>query len=64
MNGLKPVIDRVFPFEQAPEALRIWRAATHVGKVVDLSRLAPVVDRDRDLLPLVRPGTSPASGSP
>ena len=34
VTGLRPVIDRVFPFEQAPEALRHLRAAGHVGKVV------------------------------
>ena len=33
-SGLKPVIDRVFPFDQAPEALRHLQAAGHVGKVV------------------------------
>jgi NADPH:quinone reductase-like Zn-dependent oxidoreductase len=33
-NGLKPVIDRVFPFDQARDALRHLQAAAHVGKVV------------------------------
>jgi NADPH:quinone reductase-like Zn-dependent oxidoreductase len=33
-SGLKPVIDRVFPFAQAREALRHLQAARHVGKVV------------------------------
>jgi NADPH:quinone reductase-like Zn-dependent oxidoreductase len=33
-EGLRPVIDRVFPFEQAPDALRYLQAAQHVGKVV------------------------------
>jgi NADPH:quinone reductase-like Zn-dependent oxidoreductase len=33
-NGLKPVIDRVFPFDDAREALRHLQGATHVGKVV------------------------------
>jgi NADPH:quinone reductase-like Zn-dependent oxidoreductase len=33
-NGLKPAIDRVFPFDQAREALRYLQAAEHVGKVV------------------------------
>jgi NADPH:quinone reductase-like Zn-dependent oxidoreductase len=33
-NELRPVIDRVFPFEQAREALRHLRQAGHVGKVV------------------------------
>jgi NADPH:quinone reductase-like Zn-dependent oxidoreductase len=32
--GLKPVIDRVFPFDQAREALRHLQGAGHVGKVV------------------------------
>jgi NADPH:quinone reductase-like Zn-dependent oxidoreductase len=34
VNGLKPVIDRVLPFEQAREALRHLQGAGHVGKVV------------------------------
>ena len=34
VNGLRPVIDRVFPFEEAPDALRHLQAAGHVGKVV------------------------------
>jgi NADPH:quinone reductase-like Zn-dependent oxidoreductase len=34
VNGLKPVIDRVFPFDQAREALRHLQGARHVGKVV------------------------------
>jgi NADPH:quinone reductase-like Zn-dependent oxidoreductase len=34
VNGLRPVIDRVFPFEEAPRALRHLQAANHVGKVV------------------------------
>jgi NADPH:quinone reductase-like Zn-dependent oxidoreductase len=33
-NGLRPVIDRVFPFERAREALHHLHAAGHVGKVV------------------------------
>jgi NADPH:quinone reductase-like Zn-dependent oxidoreductase len=33
-SGLKPVIDRVFPFDEAREALRHLQAARHVGKVV------------------------------
>jgi len=33
-EGLEPVIDRVFPFEEAPAALRYLQAAQHVGKVV------------------------------
>ena len=34
MHGLHPVIDRVFPFEQAPEAWRHLQGATHFGKIV------------------------------
>jgi NADPH:quinone reductase-like Zn-dependent oxidoreductase len=34
VNALEPVIDRVFSFEQAREALRHLQAAGHVGKVV------------------------------
>jgi NADPH:quinone reductase-like Zn-dependent oxidoreductase len=33
-EGLRPVIDRVFPFADAPDALRYLQAAQHVGKVV------------------------------
>jgi NADPH:quinone reductase-like Zn-dependent oxidoreductase len=33
-NGLKPVIDSVFPFDKAREALRHLQRAGHVGKVV------------------------------
>ena len=32
--SLRPVIDRVFPFDEAREALRHLQAARHVGKVV------------------------------
>jgi NADPH:quinone reductase-like Zn-dependent oxidoreductase len=34
VNGLRPVIDHVFPFEEAREALRHLQGAGHVGKVV------------------------------
>ena len=34
VNRLEPVIDRVFPFDQAREALRHLQGAGHVGKVV------------------------------
>jgi NADPH:quinone reductase-like Zn-dependent oxidoreductase len=34
LHGIVPVIDRVFPFEEAPAAYRALKAATHVGKVV------------------------------
>jgi NADPH:quinone reductase-like Zn-dependent oxidoreductase len=33
-HGLKPVIDRVFPFEQAREALSHMQAGAHFGKLV------------------------------
>ena len=32
--GLKPVVDRVFPYEQAPEAYRHLESGAHFGKVV------------------------------
>lgn len=34
LHHLRPVIDRVFAFEEAPEALRYLEAAQHFGKVV------------------------------
>lgn len=34
LNGLRPVIDRVFPFSEAPEAYRYMKAAKHFGKIV------------------------------
>jgi NADPH:quinone reductase-like Zn-dependent oxidoreductase len=34
VTGMKPVIDRVFPFDEARDALRYLSAAGHVGKVV------------------------------
>ncbi len=34
VNEMRPVVDRVFPFDQAREALRYLQAARHVGKVV------------------------------
>lgn len=33
-TGMRPVVDRVFPFEQAPEAYAHFDARAHVGKVV------------------------------
>ena len=33
-NRLKPVIDRVFPFAEAPEAFRYLESGAHFGKVV------------------------------
>lgn len=32
--GLKPVVDRVFPFAEAPAALRHMESASHFGKIV------------------------------
>ena len=34
MHGIRPVIDRVFPFAEAREALRYLESAAHIGKVV------------------------------
>lgn len=34
LHGLRPVIDRVFPFEQARDAYRYQTSQAHVGKVV------------------------------
>ena len=33
-HALKPVVDRVFPFEEAPEAFRYLQSGAHFGKVV------------------------------
>ncbi|MBO0722755.1 MAG: NAD(P)-dependent alcohol dehydrogenase [Blastocatellia bacterium] len=33
-NGLKPVIDRTFPFEDALEALKFMESGAHFGKIV------------------------------
>lgn len=33
-NGIKPVIDQVFPFDRAVDALRSLKAAEHFGKIV------------------------------
>lgn len=32
-HAMKPVIDRVFPFEEAPAALRLMQGASHFGKI-------------------------------
>ena len=32
-SQLKPVIDRVFPFDEAREALAYWSGGRHFGKV-------------------------------
>lgn len=34
LNGIRPIIDRVFPFTEAKEAYRYLRSAAHFGKVV------------------------------
>jgi NADPH:quinone reductase-like Zn-dependent oxidoreductase len=34
LNGLRPVIDRVFPFAAYPEALRLMESGAHFGKIV------------------------------
>ncbi len=34
VNELRPVIDRVYPFEQAGDALRYMESAAHFGKIV------------------------------
>lgn len=33
-HGLRPVVDRVFPLDQAPEAFRLMEAGGHFGKIV------------------------------
>jgi NADPH:quinone reductase-like Zn-dependent oxidoreductase len=34
LHQIKPVIDRVFPFEEAPQALRHMESGSHFGKIV------------------------------
>ena len=34
INGLKPVVDRTFPFEEAADAFAYQLAGKHFGKVV------------------------------
>jgi NADPH:quinone reductase-like Zn-dependent oxidoreductase len=34
VNRMQPVVDTVFPFDEAPDALRHLQSAGHVGKVV------------------------------
>lgn len=34
LNGLKPVVDQVFPFAELPEALRHMESGAHFGKIV------------------------------
>lgn len=31
--GMKPVVDRIFPFDQVPDALRCMKGASHFGKI-------------------------------
>ena len=33
-NGVRPVIDRTFPFSQAPDAYTFMKSGSHIGKVV------------------------------
>jgi NADPH:quinone reductase-like Zn-dependent oxidoreductase len=33
-NRLKPVIDKTFTFQEAPEALRYMESGSHFGKIV------------------------------
>ncbi|WP_165247806.1 zinc-dependent alcohol dehydrogenase family protein [Paludisphaera soli] len=33
-HGIKPVVDQVFAFDQAPDALRLMAGASHFGKIV------------------------------
>lgn len=33
-NAIRPVVDRVFPFEEAPQAMAHMRSGAHMGKVV------------------------------
>lgn len=34
VNGMKPVVDKVFPFDQAPDAYRYQQSGAHFGKVI------------------------------
>ena len=34
LHRLRPVVDRVFPFEEAPDAYRYFENRAHFGKVV------------------------------
>jgi NADPH:quinone reductase-like Zn-dependent oxidoreductase len=34
LHRLQPVVDRVFPFEEAPDAYRHFESRAHFGKVV------------------------------
>jgi NADPH:quinone reductase-like Zn-dependent oxidoreductase len=34
VNGLKPIIDRVFSFDELPQALKHMESGAHFGKIV------------------------------
>lgn len=34
VNGIKPIIDKVFPFDQAPEAFQLQASGSFMGKIV------------------------------
>ena len=34
LHRLRPVVDRVFPFDEAPDAYRYFESRAHFGKVV------------------------------
>jgi NADPH:quinone reductase-like Zn-dependent oxidoreductase len=34
LHQIKPIIDRVFPFSEAPEAYRYLQSGSHFGKVI------------------------------
>ena len=34
LHRLRPVIDRIFPFAEAPDAFRYMKTAGHFGKIV------------------------------
>jgi NADPH:quinone reductase-like Zn-dependent oxidoreductase len=34
VNGIKPVVDKVFAFDETPEALRQFAAGNFFGKIV------------------------------
>ena len=45
VNRLKPIIDRVFPFEQVVEAFRYYENAQPFGKIVISHKRSPA-DRE------------------
>jgi NADPH:quinone reductase-like Zn-dependent oxidoreductase len=34
VNGMRPIIDRVFPFSELPQALKHMESGAHFGKIV------------------------------